>query len=375
MRVIFWSETFWPNMGGAELFAVSLLRGLRDRGYEFIVITRQDDPSLPTEAKFEGVPVYRIPFYQALAGSNVNQLIAIRQQVNQLKRCFTPDLVHINCFGPSILFHLDTTKTHPAPLLITLHGERYDPVMERDTLLERTLRAADWVTAPSARTMEYARQLVPNFVPRGEHIYNGLDLPPVLPSHLPFNPPRLLCLGRLVPEKGFNLALAALAVLIERFPQVRMVIAGDGPVRSELEQQAADLGLSEVVDFKGWIAPEHVPELINTATVVVMPSRVREALPFVSLEAAFMARPVVAVGDGGVPEVVLHQKTGLLVEREDSVGLVQALTFLLEHPEVARQMGQSARHRAQEVFSIGNCLDAYDDLYQNLGKKVAHVSA
>lgn len=375
MRVIFWSETFWPNMGGAEHFGVSLLRGLRDRGHQFIIITRQDDPNLPTETKFEDFSIYRIPFYQALASSNINQLLAIRQQVNKLKRWFTPDLIHINCFGPSILFHLDTTKTHSTPSLLTLHGERYDPVIERDTLLERTLRTVDWVTAPSVRTMKYARQLVPNFLPRGEHIYNGLDLPPVLPSQLPFHPPRLLCLGRLVPEKGFHLALKALAIIIKQFPQVQMVIAGDGPVRSKLEQEASDLGISEVVDFKGWIAPEHIPELINNSTIMLIPSRVKEALPYVSLEAAFMARPVVAVGDGGIPEVVLHQKTGLLFQREDCAGLVQSLIFLLEHPDLAKQMGQAARHRAQEIFNIRNCLDAYDGLYQKLIEKVIHVSA
>jgi len=375
MRVLLWSELFWPYMGGAQFSALKLLQGLRDRGHEFIVVTRQDNPSLPTEACFKGFPIYRFPFYTALADHNVIQLIAIRQQVAQLKRRFAPDLVHVNCFGLSLLFHLDTTKAHPAPLLVTLRSEKYDPVDSHDTLLERTLRAADWVTGPSARTVEYTRQLVPDLELPASHIYNGLEMPPVLPEPLPFDAPRVLCLGRLVHNKGFDLVLTAFAAIIERFPQVRLVIAGDGPARSELEQQTADLGLSHVVDFLGWVAPEEVPGLINTATVVVVPSRKWEAMPLVSLEAAFMGRPVVAARDAGLPEVVVDQKTGLLVQKEDSVGLAQALTYLLEHPEVARQMGQTARQRAQEVFSIQRCIDAYDSLYQKLGKKVAFVPA
>jgi glycogen(starch) synthase len=371
MRVLFWSELFWPYMGGAQFFALKLLLGLRERGHEFIVVTRQDDPDLPQEACFKGFPIYRFPFYTALADDNVLQLLAIRQQVAQLKRRFAPELVHVNCFGVSVLFHLDTTKAHSAPLLVTLHSEKYDSVVKHDTLLERTLHAADWVTAPSARTVEYARQLVPNFVLPASHIYNGLEMPPVLPTRLPIQAPRLLCLGRLVPPKGFDLAVTALAAMTGRFPQVRLVIAGDGPARPELEQQTADLGLSGVVDFLGWVAPEHVPALINTATVVVVPSRGWESLPFVALEAACMARPVVAARDAGLPEVVVHQKTGLLVEKEDSIGLARALTFLLEHPEVAVQMGQAARQRVQEVFSLERCIDAYDALYQKLGKKVA----
>ena len=375
MRVLFWSELFWPYMGGAQLFAMTLLRSLRDRGYEFIVVTRQDDLDLPTEACFEGFPIYRFPFYKALADGDVKQLIEIRQHVSQLKRRFAPDLVHANCFGLSLLFHLDTTRAYSAPFLVSLHSEKYDPVKKDNTLLERTLRSADWVTGPSARTVEYARQLVPHLALPSSHIYYGLEMPPILPTPLPIAAPRLLCLGRLVHNKGFDLALMAFAAMIERFPQARLIIAGHGPMRSELEQQTADLGLSDVVEFLGWVAPEEVPTLINTATVVVVPSRRWEALPFVALEAAFMARPVVAARDAGLPEIVVHEKTGFLVEKEDSVGLAQALTFLLEHPEVARQMGQTARQRAQEVFSMQRCIDAYDSLYQKLGNKVAYVSA
>ncbi len=335
MRVLFWSESFWPYMGGAQFFASKLLSGLRERGHEFIVVTRQDDPDLPKEACFKGFPIYRFPFYTALADGNVSQMIAIRQQVALLKRRFAPDLVHVNCFGLSILFHLDTTRAHPAPLLVTLQSEKYEPVVKHDTLLERTLRAADWVTGPSERTVEYARQLVPNFVPPISRIFYGMEMPPILPLPLPIDPPRLLCLGRLVPNKGFDLALTAFAGLAERFPGVKLIIAGDGPVRSELEHQTEDLGLRERVDFLGWIAPEQVPALINTATVVVVPSRAWEAMPLAALEAALMARPVVAARDAGLPEAVVHQKTGLLVEKEDSVGLAQALAFLLEHPQTA----------------------------------------
>jgi glycogen(starch) synthase len=175
----------------------------------------------------------------------------------------------------------------------------------------------------------------------------------------------LLCLGRLAPEKGFDLALTALASLIERFPHIRLVIAGDGPARTDLEQQAAKLGLAHVVDFIGWVAPDKVPALLNTATVVVMPSW-REGLPLVALEAALMARPVVATRVGGLPEVVVHGQTGLLIEKEDSDGLAKAIAFLLEHPETATQMGQAAQQRAQEVFNSEQCVNAYDALYQKL---------
>ena len=365
MRILFWSEMFWPYIGGVEVLAAKLLPALRERGYEFVVVTRRDSLDLLEEERFKGIPVYRFPFWTAFMDNSLNRVMAVRQQVAKLKRTFAPHLIHVNSFGPSVLFHLDTARAHSAPLLVTLHGDRYKQDTRSDTLLEKTLRSADWVTGCSAAVVEYGRQLVPDFTPHSSLIYNGLETPPLRPESLPPNPPQLLCLGRLVPEKGFDLALTALASLIERFPHIRLVIAGDGPGRTGLEQQAAKLGLTHVVDFVGWVAPDKVPALINTATVVVMPSW-REGLPLVALEAALMARPVVATRVGGLLEVVVHQQTGLLVEQEDSHGLAEAIASLLDHPETATEMGQAARQRAQKVFSWKQCVDAYDALYQKL---------
>jgi len=365
MRVLFWSGPFWPSIGGVEVLAAKLLPALRERGYEFIVITGRDLTDLPEEEHFQGIPVYRFPFWTALTNNNLAQVLTIRQQVTKLKRAFAPNLVHVNCFGPGVLFHLDTAKAYPAPWLVTLHGDRYKQVVERDSLLEKTLRLATWVTGCSAAVVEDSRQLTPEIIPHSSVIYNGLEVPAVPPEPLPVNPPQVLCLSRLAPEKGVDVALTAFVSITERFPQVRLLIAGDGPARADLEQQTVKLGLTEVVNFIGWVPPEKVPALINTATVVILPSR-QEGLPLVALEAAFMARPVVATRVGGLPEVVRHQQTGLLVEKEDSGGLAEALSFLLRYPEAATQMGQAAQRRVQGVFSWQHCVDAYDALYQKL---------
>jgi glycogen(starch) synthase len=147
-----------------------------------------------------------------------------------------------------------------------------------------------------------------------------------------------------------------------------LTIAGDGIERRALEQQAAELDLAGVVDFIGWVAPDKVPELINTATIILMPSR-WEGFGLVALQAALMARPVIAGRVGGLPEVVVHEQTGLLVESENSRALAQAMIFLLTQPSQAARMGQAARERAQELFSRERCVNAYDALYRKLGQK------
>ena len=157
MRVLFWSDLFWPYIGGSEIFAAKLLLALRNR-HEFVVVTRQDSPDLPSEDSYSGVPVYRFPFCTALASRDVTRMIALRRQVAALKRNFAPDLIHIHNFGPSILFHLETADVSPAPSLFTatleiLPGADTGP----DTLLRGTLRAADWVTGVSSDTLAQVR--------------------------------------------------------------------------------------------------------------------------------------------------------------------------------------------------------------------------
>jgi glycogen synthase len=367
VRVLLWLDLFWPAIGGLEVFTAKLLLALQERGHECAVITGQHCSDLPAQDHYGGIPIYRFPFLTALADRNVDRILAIRRQVASLKRAFAPDLIHVNNVTPGVLFHLDTRNTYLAPVVVTLHGDQNQLGVKRDTILGKVLTSAAWVTGCSVWVVEYLRRLMPGVTSRSSLIYNGLDVPSLPPTPLPLNPPRLLCLGRLSAEKGFDLALHALPAILKRFPQVCLVVAGEGPEQSSLKAQAARLGLTAAVDFLGWVAPEDVHTLINTATLLVVPSW-REGFGLVALEAAHMARPVVATRVGGLPEVVVDGRTGLLVEQGDAKALADAVITLLTHPEVAVQMGQAARNRAIACFSWDHCVDAYEKLYRKFTK-------
>lgn len=362
MRVLFWSLTFWPNIGGVEVLAAKLVPALRERGHEFIIVAPKSHSDLPDEAQYQGISIRRFSFQNTVTPTGIDHLVEIRQRVAKLKRDFAPDLVHINGVGPTDFFHLTTTEAHRAPLLVTLHGEWH---RQADTIVGHTLRAADWVVGCSAAVLERGRRLKPEITDHSSVIYNGLKAPSLSPEPLPFDAPRVLCLGRLAPEKGMDLALTAFSSIVDQFPCARLIIAGNGVLRSDLERQAACHGIAHAVDFIGWVAPDKVPALINDATIVVMPSR-QDSLPLVALEAALMARPIVATRVGGLPEVVVHEETGLLVESESSDALAEAVVCLLSNPHVAKRMGAAGRARAARVFSWEHHVDAYDALYRKL---------
>ena len=367
-RILYWTPQFWPDIGGVEVFAMQMLPALQERNYEFAVVT-SGDWGFPDEMDYNGTPIHRFRFWTTLSERNPSRILKLRQQIAQLKKNYEPDLVHLHFPGHIAYFHLNTLTAHPSPVLLTLHSDFSGFRSDQDTLLGQTLRSATWVNAVSNATLADAVHAVPDILDHSSVIYNGLALPEASPESLNFDSPRILYLGRLVGEKGVDLAITAFASLRRRFPKARLTIAGDGAVRSELEKLTRELELTNAVEFTGWVNPEKIPQLINRATIVVVPSRCREPFSLVALQAAQMGRPVTAARMGGLPETVIDQQTGVLFENEDSAALAEAIAFLLDHPDIAARMGEAGRHRAREVFSLERCVNAYDSLYASLIQK------
>jgi glycogen synthase len=367
MRVLVWSDLFLPYIGGPELLMARLMLELRKRGYEFLVVTSHDYMDLPDEATYQGIQVRRFPFRAAIESRDLTGLRAGRRWATEVKRAYAPDLVHGSVTGPSLLFHLQTDDVHPAPWLLALHTVVLPSQSDGPgTLLHEAMASASWVTACSETVLTQARRLAPEIGERSSVIRNGVHAGGE-PRGLP-RTPRLLCLGRLMSAKGFDVALEAFTTLVARFQDVRLIIAGDGVARGELEQRAAALGIEDAVDFLGWVDPDQVPALIDAASLVVMPSR-REGLPLAAVEAASRGRPVVASRVGGLPEVVLHEETGMLVEPDDAAGLAEAIAFLLANPGEAARMGHAARARVRETMSLDRYVNSYDALYRTLARR------
>ncbi len=272
MRVLYWAELFWPYLGGIEISSQRLVTALTRRGHEVTVITASGPRPLPAQEYHDSVLIYRLPFNSWLRRRDLAAVRAGMEQVAAIKRAVRPQVVHINIAGPSLFFHDRTLGTYPAPALLTLHTPP-PPHVGDGMLFGRALNDARWVTAVSSATLLAWRRVAPSIATRSSLILNSLPMPELPAAPLPFGSPRLVCLGRLVGEKGFDLAIAAFAGLSARYPAARLVIAGDGAAWLDLERQAAALGVAGQVDFLGWLPSEQVPELLNTATVVLVPSR------------------------------------------------------------------------------------------------------
>lgn len=366
MKILFISELFWPYVGGAERLGARLVADLDGQGHRVLVVTSHDQLRLPDHEGFRGVPVFRFGFREALKRGDVGAVLGLRRRFRDVVGDFAPELIHLYQPGPSALCQWDVLGSRSVPLLVTLHNDLNPGQMrEKNSVYFRLFHAATWLASCSRSALGQALALDPSLTSRSSVIHNGVDVPDVMAAPYPEYVMQLLCLGRLVAQKGFDLALRAFAEVSPRFPDARLVIAGDGEERDRLEAMANDLGLNRVTDFPGLVAPERVAALMNQSRMVLMPSR-REGLPVAALETACAARPIIASRVGGLPELVVHNETGLLFEKEDVGELARSVVRLLTQPALAARLGLAARKRVESHFSWRKYVDEYLALYRRL---------
>ncbi|GAA6623850.1 glycosyltransferase [Scytonema sp. NUACC26] len=170
------------------------------------------------------------------------------------------------------------------------------------------------------------------------------------------------CIGRLDAMKGHDILLRAIA----QIEGVRVVILGEGGQRTELEKLAVDLGISDRVEFPGWV--ENPYTWLPQFDIFAMPSR-SEGFPLAIVEAMLAALPVVATYVGSIPEAVTDGETGLLVDKDDVEGLAIALRRLKEDSDLRLRFGQQGQDKARRHFTVKHMVDSYERLWNELIEK------
>ncbi len=175
----------------------------------------------------------------------------------------------------------------------------------------------------------------------------------------------LAMIARLVPIKDHSTALRALANPI--LHDVHLLIVGDGELRKELEKESRELGIARFIHFLGW--RQDIPDILAASDMAILTST-NEGTPATLIEAAAAARPVVATDVGGIPSIVVHDETGLLVSPKKPEMLAQAIHRLSSSPSIRRAMGTAARNRAVTLYGSANFVSQTAELYRELLFKI-----
>jgi len=298
--------------------------------------------------------------------------LAAALQMRRILRRLRPDILHLHSAKAGLVGRLALLGFRGPAVLLTVHSFVFD---ERVGARMRALtsRVERFLLRVTDRILAVSRALKNELVidmglpaDRITVLYNGIDfaaMPPV--QRQAGTGYHVGAVARLAPQKGIDDFLRAAAIVRRRFPAARFTIAGDGPLRGELEALAADLEIADAVAFLGF--RHDISALLAQFDVFALTST-REAFGITVVEALARETPVVATNVGGVPEII-DETTGLLATPHDPDDIAAKICQLLADPQLARRLASAGSSAVRERFGNDRMLAQLQALYTDLAAR------
>jgi glycosyltransferase involved in cell wall biosynthesis len=368
--------------GGAERDLLELVRRLDRRRHDPHVLYVAREGDMLPEFEKAGVPLVPLGIRSLRSIAGMRGLARAR---NYLRRHRIRILQGFGTYGS--LYAAVAAHGLPGVALIAYEFTAARPASLREKMFQPWYyRRADVIVgnsdavlaAVSSRRGAAGKRLVKihNGVDMGAYAASAGDDVGTLPdlATLPAGTPVVGVVGRLHPIKGHRYLVRGWPLVTARFPGARLILAGPAtPAQhAAIGREASLAGCSDSVIIAG--LRHDVPRLLGAMDVVVVPS-LAEGFSNVVVEAAAAGRSVVATRVGGNAEAIVDGETGLLVEPRDPIALARAILTLLEDPARRRRMGESARRRVSEMFTVEKMIEGYEALYASLaGGSIARGS-
>jgi glycosyltransferase involved in cell wall biosynthesis len=365
VNIVCCTEKFWPFIGGIETTFLQRALRLMDAGHRLTVVTDLAGEDLPLHETHDGLDIHRVNMTQPFIDRQPIGVLEARSEFSRLMADVNPDVLHAAFSGPSIFYPYMHCRAGGRPFVVSIHGDWARAAVKEGSVLHRSLGAAEWVVAVSQAVLDDIRGHFGVEAARSSVVYDGLEPPEHAALPPSFEPPVLCCVGRLTPEKGFDVAVEALAVACRSAPELHLVVVGDGPERERLEALSIQLGVEKAVEFRGWQSPVAVSRTIAESSMLLAPSRT-EGFGMAALEGLQAGRPVIASAVGGLPELLDDGRAGRLVPRDDPEALASTILRLLMNPSEARKLAQRAAVESRKRFSLERSAATYEALYRRL---------
>ena len=368
------------RMSGAEFSLLSLLERVDKERFNPTLLLPEEGPFfkrakregievliLPSMIKFgEGYRVYKLPRF-------IKSLYKVMNVIKQRRI----NIVHSNSPRVAFLGGL-AAKLSSVPSVIHVRDIHRSPFSH--PLKSRLLDfLSDVIVSVSQATKDSINDVAPSLESKIKVVYNGMDIDrldnrPVRDIKPEFgireDTPIIGSVGLIHPVKGHEILIRSTPVIKSQFPSVKVFIIGepllgkDIQFKSELENLVKELDLEDNVIFTGF--REDVFDLINAMDVLVHPAIYPEPLPRSLIEAAAMKTPVVATKVGGVPEILDHDVSCLLIEPSDPASLAEAVLSLLKNKEKAENFALEARQKVEKSFNIEKHVNHIETIYAKL---------
>lgn len=379
MRIALVPPTYLPSVGGVQINTHSLAKRLKEIGIDVSVVAGKN--SLPSTYTIDDIYVQTLPFY--LFRGTVKSFFAfIPRSVVCILRGFLvfrrirPEVVNIHFLGANAFYIMLLHMIMRFKIVVTLHGsieapykdlaqtEGYWEAKILNWTADRILHQASTIVCISQYLYKKVMTTFPDLQNRCKIIPVGLEFPnfdQMKAARSNF----ILGAGRLSFEKGFDTLIRAFEEVSQIFPDLRLVIAGDGDERGNLERMVASSNLTGKVVFLGEVKRAKVMELFSGCKLAVVPSRI-EGFGAIILEAMAMGAPIVATSVGGIPELIDDGETAFLVTPENPQELAAKIRFLLLNPDLLNHVGAQAKVKLQGKYDWHEIAGRYVDIYQKV---------
>lgn len=357
MRLVAYTDNI--ELGGADLCMSHLLARL-DPATDVTVLGVSPEIVARVAAARPEAAMRVVP--RPRSGHDLRSLSAHVRALRQL----APDMVHANLASPwSCQYCIAAATLVRGAQVVAVYQLPVPPISGRQRRMKRlTSRGVDQHVGVGTRTSRDVETLVG--LPPGSvsTIHNGVPDERRPPAPRPRPGPLIGAIGRLEPQKGFDLLIRAL----REVDNASLVLVGDGSEREPLERLARELGVAERITWIGWT--DRVRSYLETFDVFALPSRF-EGFPLAMLEALLARAAVVATDVGSVAEAVHDGETGLLVPAEDPAALAAATRRLLGDDDLRRRLGEEGRRLVLDRFTADHMTRAFESLYEDLLRSAA----
>ncbi len=370
----------WDNLGGVCNVVNAVALHLREAGHgAWLLLPGESDRAEETSSRI-GLPAVRLNLRPAhVPGARIKGMAAYafhlretRRQLRNVLRERSIDVVNVHFPHDSSQHLVAMREAGLCRLVASIHGADLLPYTKEPPQAQNSVNSvlaiSDALVAPSHSFVRAAARTWPILGTRPVHVIpNGVD-PAELgyDPHLPWSeaePPYILSVATLVPYKGVDVIIRAFALMASEFPAVRLKLVSHGPDYANLMQLAGLLGVADRVDFLGALDRPQVASALRGSTLFVLASRSdSESFGIAAAEAMALDRAVIVSNVGALPEMVEHEKTGLLVPPGDAQSLADAMRRgLLDRP-LRERLGRAAGHRVRRDYLWSRTGAEYEQL-------------
>ncbi len=351
------------EVGGAQHNMLLGLPRLDQNRYQHVLISIMDRMQMAQQFRSAGIELHSL-------GLSRKSDLAVALRLRSLLKRLRPDILHTYLIHGNVLGRI-VGRLVGVPTIIgsELTIGQAGPVGRLATKLTNPLTDAVEVNSETGGRAIAADLGVPS--EKIEVILPGLDLQAfggsdrrsAIRSEIGVlaSDQLVLYVGRLQPVKGVEYGIRAFAKALSMNSNLHLALAGEGEQRAELVNLVTELNIQEKVSFLG--ARRDLPDVLSAADSVLMPS-LTEGFPRVAIEAMAAAKPVIATRVGGVPEAVVHNETGILVESRDVDAMTNAIIETSRDTERQAAFGRKARARVEQLYSAESYVTRLDEMYQ-----------